>query len=144
MNPRRRKFMSILTWFVSSSVQPLERPPTLAALISSSARHSAMVLMFLKAASLAPVHSSQMACRRRRKVRHCRHSNWFGTTELWCNVSESVIDWATRGYSQWINKENFLYECSSTPGQWVVSRRDSSLAQHIRNLVVKEHNVTVK
>ncbi len=34
---------------------------TLAALMSSSARHSAMDLMFLKAASLAPVHSSQMA-----------------------------------------------------------------------------------
>merc|ERR1711913_154547 len=33
----------------------------LAALISSSARHSAMVLMFLKAASRAPVHSSQTA-----------------------------------------------------------------------------------
>merc|ERR1719445_2141279 len=33
----------------------------LAALISSSARHSAMVLMFLKAASRAPVHSSQIA-----------------------------------------------------------------------------------
>lgn len=47
-------------------------------------------------------------------------------------VSESVIDWATRGYSQWINKEQFLYECSSTPGQWGVSRRDSSLAQHIQ------------
>jgi hypothetical protein len=34
---------------------------TLAALMSSSARHSAMDLMFLKAASLAPVHSSQIA-----------------------------------------------------------------------------------
>lgn len=37
----------------------------MAALISSSARHSAMVLMFLKAASLAPVHSSQMAYKTR-------------------------------------------------------------------------------
>lgn len=37
----------------------LEEP--LAALMSSSARHSAMVLMFLKAASRAPVHSSQIA-----------------------------------------------------------------------------------
>merc|ERR1719324_50758 len=37
----------------------LEDP--LAALISSSARHSAMVLMLRKAASRAPVHSSQMA-----------------------------------------------------------------------------------
>lgn len=34
---------------------------TLAALMSSSARHSAIVLMFRKAASRAPVHSSQMA-----------------------------------------------------------------------------------
>lgn len=34
---------------------------TLAALMSSSARHSAMVLMLRKAASRAPVHSSQMA-----------------------------------------------------------------------------------
>jgi len=33
----------------------------LAALRSSSLRHSAMDLMFLKAASLAPVHSSYMA-----------------------------------------------------------------------------------
>lgn len=87
------------------TVQTLELP-TLAALISSSARHSAIVLMFLKAASLAPVHSSQMAYgRRQRKVRHCRHSHWEGHTELWSDVSESVIDWATGGYSQWINKE---------------------------------------
>ena len=35
---------------------------TLAALMSSSAKHSAIVLMFLKAASRAPVHSSQIAC----------------------------------------------------------------------------------
>lgn len=34
---------------------------TLAALISSSAKHSAIVLMFLKAASRAPVQSNQMA-----------------------------------------------------------------------------------
>ena len=34
---------------------------TLAALISSSAKHSAIDLMFLKAASRAPVHSSQIA-----------------------------------------------------------------------------------
>ena len=39
---------------------------TLAALMSSSLRHSAMDLMFLKAASLAPVHSSQMAWLTRR------------------------------------------------------------------------------
>lgn len=38
----------------------LEEP--LAALISSSARHSATVLMLRKAASRAPVVSSQMAC----------------------------------------------------------------------------------
>merc|ERR1719397_2044550 len=37
----------------------LEEP--LAALISSSLRHSAMLLMFLKAASRAPVHRSQIA-----------------------------------------------------------------------------------
>jgi hypothetical protein len=35
--------------------------PTLAALMSSSATHSAIVLMFLKAASRAPVHSNQIA-----------------------------------------------------------------------------------
>lgn len=40
---------------------PTVSSPTLAALMSSSARHSAMVLMFRKAASRAPVHSSQMA-----------------------------------------------------------------------------------
>lgn len=34
---------------------------TLAAFISSSARHSAIVLIFLKAASRAPVHRSQIA-----------------------------------------------------------------------------------
>lgn len=34
---------------------------TLAALMSSSAKHSAMVLMLRKAASRAPVQSSQMA-----------------------------------------------------------------------------------
>lgn len=39
------------------------KPRTLAALISSSATHSAIVLMFLKAASRAPVHSNQMACK---------------------------------------------------------------------------------
>merc|ERR1712045_596201 len=39
--------------------QLLEEP--LAALISSSARHSAMVLMLRKAASRAPVHRSQIA-----------------------------------------------------------------------------------
>ncbi len=32
--------------------------------MSSSARHSAMDLMFLKAASLAPVHSNHIACRK--------------------------------------------------------------------------------
>ena len=40
-----------------------KKPRTLAALISSSATHSAIVLMFLKAASRAPVHSNQMACK---------------------------------------------------------------------------------
>ena len=40
----------------------LELP--LAALMSSSAKHSAMDLMFLKEASRAPVHSSQMAWKR--------------------------------------------------------------------------------
>jgi len=39
------------------------KPQTLAALMSSSATHSAIVLMFLKAASRAPVHSNQMACK---------------------------------------------------------------------------------
>jgi hypothetical protein len=42
------------------------KPQTLAALISSSATHSAIVLMFLKAASRAPVHSNQMACKQYR------------------------------------------------------------------------------
>ena len=53
----------------SPSVAP-HRPDTpahlfeepLAALMSSSARHSAMVLMLRKAASRAPVVSSQIAC----------------------------------------------------------------------------------
>lgn len=40
---------------------------TLAALISSSARHSAIVLMFLKAASRAPVHNNQIAWLTRRR-----------------------------------------------------------------------------
>lgn len=40
---------------------------TLEALISSSAKHSAMVLMFLKAASRAPVHSSHIAWLTRRR-----------------------------------------------------------------------------
>lgn len=39
---------------------------TLAALMSSSARHSAMLLMFLKAASRAPMHSSHTAWLTRR------------------------------------------------------------------------------
>jgi hypothetical protein len=38
-----------------------DKVQTLAALMSSSATHSAIVLMFLKAASRAPVHSNQMA-----------------------------------------------------------------------------------
>jgi hypothetical protein len=37
------------------------KAPTLAAFMSSSATHSAIVLMFLKAASRAPVHSNQIA-----------------------------------------------------------------------------------
>ncbi|KAH3794287.1 hypothetical protein DPMN_147818 [Dreissena polymorpha] len=44
-----------------------EHVPTLAALMSSSARHSAMDLMFLKEASRVPVHSSQMAWLTRRR-----------------------------------------------------------------------------
>lgn len=38
---------------------------TLAALMSSSAKHSAIVLMFLNAASRAPVHSNQIAYKQR-------------------------------------------------------------------------------
>lgn len=40
---------------------------TLAAFINSSAKHSAIVLMFLKAASRAPVHRSQIAWFTRRR-----------------------------------------------------------------------------
>lgn len=43
----------------------LEEP--LAALINSSARHSAIVLMLRNAASLAPVHNNQIAWLTRRK-----------------------------------------------------------------------------
>merc|ERR1711867_18403 len=39
----------------------------LAAFISSSAKHSAIVLMFLKADSLAPVHNNQIAWLTRRR-----------------------------------------------------------------------------
>ena len=47
----------------------------LAALMSSSARHSAMVLMLRKADSRAPVVISQMACERS-KTRAAQHSMW--------------------------------------------------------------------
>lgn len=55
--------IQFLNYFTTQELVLMICSGTLAALISSSARHSAMVLMFLKAASLAPVHNSQMACR---------------------------------------------------------------------------------
>jgi hypothetical protein len=50
-----------VTAVIMTKTQVDNKPQTLAALMSSSATHSAIVLMFLKAASLAPVHSNQMA-----------------------------------------------------------------------------------
>ena len=42
---------------------------TFAALMSSSAKHSAIVFIFLKEASRAPVHSSHIACNTRMRTR---------------------------------------------------------------------------
>jgi hypothetical protein len=55
------------------------KPQTLAALMSSSATHSAIVLMFLKAASRAPVHSNQMACKQYRHSSLTANPNLFLT-----------------------------------------------------------------
>lgn len=53
-----------IQWFQDKKIKKkklLKQIFTLAALISSSAKHSAIVLMLRKAASLAPVHNNQIA-----------------------------------------------------------------------------------
>ena len=55
------KYCIFLAFYISCTVSELNHTNTLAALMSSSARHSAIVLMFLNAASRAPVHNSQIA-----------------------------------------------------------------------------------